>query len=400
MLLRTFRPLGLVVGLLAGLVLSGAVHAQKGDSKAVQKTSPKIVGAFQEVVARPSQSTVRIRCEGKDTALGTVVSADGFILTKFSDLKGDIVVRLKDGRELVARITGVHDKHDLAMLKIDAADLKPVEWTASKVAPVGNWVASPGTGETPVAIGVVSVAARNVSTKGPAISAPPPNSGYLGVSIDTEGAGVKVAQVLPDTAASKAGVKTNDKILAVNGKDIANAEAFMNTLQRMKAGDKVTLKLLRGDKEMELEATLGKRPANASRGDFQNALGSELSIRRTGFPTILQHDSVIKPSDCGGPLVDLDGRVIGINVARAGRTESYAVPSEAVLPLLADLRSGKLAPPAAASAGAGPNPTDLQKIAEAKAAFQKAEADVAEAQQRAAEARALLERLQSELEKK
>ena len=399
MLPRTVRPLGLIVGLLAGFVLNGAVHAQKGE-KAVQKSSPKIVGVFQEVVAKPSLSTVRIRCDGKDTALGTVVSNDGFILTKFSDLKGDVVCRLKDGRELIAKVVGVHDKHDLAMLKVEANDLKPVEWIESKVAPVGNWVASPGVSEAPVAIGVVSVASRNVSSKGPNISAPPANSGYLGVSIDTDGVGVKVAQVLPDTGAAKAGVKTNDKILTVNGKEVADAEAFMNTLMRMKAGDVVKLKLMRGDKEMEIEATLGKRPANANRGDFQNALGSELSIRRTGFPTILQHDSVIKPSDCGGPLVDLDGRVVGINIARAGRTESYAIPSEAVLPLLADLRSGKLAPPVAAIPAAGPSAAELQKIAEAKAAFQKAEADAADAQKRAAEAKALLERLQSELDKK
>ena len=45
---------------------------------------------------------------------------------------------------------------------------------------------------------------------------------------------------------------------------------------------------------------------------------------------ILQHDSVLKPSECGGPLVDLDGKVVGINIARAGRTETYAIPSEVV----------------------------------------------------------------------
>jgi serine protease Do len=42
--------------------------------------------------------------------------------------------------------------------------------------------------------------------------------------------------------------------------------------------------------------------------------------------------------------VDLDGKVVGINIARAGRTETYAVPAEAVRQLLPELMSGKLAP--------------------------------------------------------
>jgi serine protease Do len=78
---------------------------------------------------------------------------------------------------------------------------------------------------------------------------------------------------------------------------------------------------------------------------MQNRMGSELSSRRTGYPIILQHDSVLKPSDCGSPLVDLEGRVLGINISRAGRVESWAIPTEVIRPLLADLKAGKGAPP-------------------------------------------------------
>jgi serine protease Do len=399
---RCARGLGLAAVVAFAFLASGAIQAQpKLDTKSILKSSPKVLALFQEVVAKPSESTVRVKCNGKDAALGAVVGAEGWILTKFTELSGTaIVCRLKDGRELPATIVGVHDKCDLAMLKIDASNLKPVEWAESKVAPVGHWVASPGAAETPAAIGVVSVAARNVSTKG-AAPAPSPTSGYLGVSLDVDAPGVKINQVLPGTGAEKAGLKVNDQILAVNSEAVETAEAFMALLQRMKPGDTITLKIVRSDKEMELKATLGKRP-NSSRGDFQNSLGSELSSRRTGFPTILQHDSVLKPSDCGGPLVDLDGRVIGINIARAGRTESYAIPTEVVLPLLTDLRSGKLAPPASVKAdpGAKLTPEDLQKLADARAALRKAEADLAEAEKKAAEARAALEKLQQQLDKK
>ena len=44
----------------------------------------------------------------------------------------------------------------------------------------------------------------------------------------------------------------------------------------------------------------------------------------------IQHDSVLRPIDCGGPVVDVDGKVVGLNIARAGRVESYALPSSLV----------------------------------------------------------------------
>src|SRR5262249_62341780 len=105
------------------------------------------------------------------------------------------------------------------------------------------------------------------------------------------------------------------------------------------------IRFKRGDEEKETKATLGKRPGGMSRGDIQNNLGSKLSKVRSGFPAILQHDTHIEDPNLGGPLVDLAGHVVGINVSPAGRTEAYAVPSEAVRAVLPNLMAGKLPPP-------------------------------------------------------
>ena len=70
-----------------------------------------------------------------------------------------------------------------------------------------------------------------------------------------------------------------------------------------------------------------------------------LSDRRTGFPAVLQHDTVLEPNQCGGPLIDLSGKAIGINIARAGRTESYAIPDDVLRPVIKDLLAGKYPPP-------------------------------------------------------
>ena len=79
------------------------------------------------------------------------------------------------------------------------------------------------------------------------------------------------------------------------------------------------------------------------RSEFQNNLGGRLSVRRFGFPLALQHDTVLRPVDCGGPVVDLDGRVVGFNIARAGRTESYLIPTGAVHAILGELTTTGLA---------------------------------------------------------
>jgi S1-C subfamily serine protease len=84
-------------------------------------------------------------------------------------------------------------------------------------------------------------------------------------------------------------------------------------------------------------------------------MGGELSGRRSGFPAVLQTDMVIQPKDCGGPVVDLNGNVLGINIARAGRVETWILPSEDIRPLLNDLKSGKFAPIAAVKDGKKPS---------------------------------------------
>lgn len=302
----------------------------------------KFLASFHEVTARPSQSTVVIRCAGKNVALGTIVESNGLILTKASELAGEVKVRFKDGKELDAKILAVHEAHDLALLKVEAVNLTPIQWRPSKEVPVGYWAVSVGPEADPVALGVVSVAMRNVPKGGGGPVGPPSGGAYLGIQLVPESEEARIADVIPGGGAAKAGLKKDDVILAIAGKAIAGADAVRATLSKFKPGDVVKVKVKRGDEELELEAKLGKAPTN--RGDFQNNLGSKLSARRTGFPTILQHDSVVKPEECGGPLVDLEGKCIGINIARAGRTESYAIPTEVLLPLLEEMKQGRHPP--------------------------------------------------------
>src|SRR5437868_11887239 len=93
---RTRVSAGWLVCLSAGLILFGASQAL---AQTTLRSDPSVLAAFRSVVARPSQSTARILCDGKEAALGTIVAADGWIVTKASLLKGKIVVKLKDDSE-------------------------------------------------------------------------------------------------------------------------------------------------------------------------------------------------------------------------------------------------------------------------------------------------------------
>jgi S1-C subfamily serine protease len=475
-LTRGFR--GALLYTLSILLLPSAapVLAQRGSRERdipPPRANSRFLIAFRPATAEAAKCTVCILCDDKEAALGTIVGPDGWILTKHSLLSGKVACTLKSGATLPARIVGIHEPFDLAMLKVEANDLLAAKFTESQVAPVGNWLVSPGPGDDPVAVGVMSVATRTPSPgSNRPIRRPPsgPNAAFLGVSVVPDTIGLKIGRIVPQSgaakaglkvddkilsvhgtavtdedslfgllgkmkpgdvvaikivrdgneielkttlgtppadylglnvsadgtaatvtriafqsAAAKAGLKVDDKLLAIQGQPITDQDSLLALQGKMKPGDVVTVKLLRDGKEMELKATLEQRSPRGRRD--QNLMGSELSERRNGFPTFFQSDAVIKPKDCGGPVCDLDGHVLGINIARAGRVESYAIPTEAITPLLADLMSGKLSPKLAAV---------KKQIDDLKAALKKAEEDKAAADKKLNDAQAELKKQETE----
>ena len=388
------RATVLCVAAVPTLIPATPAFAQRGNEERdlpSSRAKPQFIAAFRTVVAEASRSTVRVLCDGKDAALGTIVGEDGWILTKYSQLSGKVTCQTKDGKSLEARIIGVHEPSDLAMLKVEAAKLPAIKLAESKENPVGSWLVSVGTGEEPVAVGVLSVATRTPPPIATRSGGPPqlPSNSYLGVGVTGDGDAAKVERVWRDSPADKAGVKINDKILSIQGKAVTDRDTLVAVLGTLKPGDVAKIKLVRDGKEMEVEAKLERSSTQPGRAD-QNQMGSELSNRRTGFPTYFQHDTVIKPKDCGGPICDLEGHVLGINIARAGRVESYSIPTEFITPLLADLKSGKLAPKDVASA-------DLaKKIAELKAGVTKAEESMAAAGKKLKEAQEALKKQEVE----
>jgi serine protease Do len=67
--------------------------------------------------------------------------------------------------------------------------------------------------------------------------------------------------VIPDSPAAKAGLQAEDIILEVNGVKITKDKSLSSLIQRFSIGDKIKLKVRRGEKTIDIEVKLEERPA-------------------------------------------------------------------------------------------------------------------------------------------
>lgn len=90
----------------------------------------------------------------------------------------------------------------------------------------------------------------------------PPGGPYLGVTFVSFGgtaAGIKIDMVVSGSPADEAGMKAGDYITEFAGKKYTNIDMFRKAIRRQKIGEPVKIKVLRGDKMIELEVKLQPR---------------------------------------------------------------------------------------------------------------------------------------------
>ncbi len=154
-----------------------------------------------------------------------------------------------------------------------------------------------------------------------------------------QGPGVMVRRVQPETGASSAGLKKGDVITGLLGREVNGNFELSSTLQRLEPGQKIRINFRRGDERKVAEVELGGRPSpqripHGRMERMNNMGGHRYSQVRDGFRDVIQSDMQLDPEDCGAPVVDLEGRLVGIAAARAGRIKSFIIPADAVKSLL------------------------------------------------------------------
>jgi serine protease Do len=255
---------------------------------------------------------------------GFIISADGHILTN-NHLVGEadkVLVKVGDDPEVEAEVIGTDPDTDVAVIKIDAKALIPLEMADSDKLEVGEWVVAIGNPfllSQTVTAGIVSAKGRSGfrlaefedyiqtdaainpgNSGGPLLNldgkvvgintfiisqsggymgigfAIPINiakfvyqrlvekgeveRGYLGMGVDKDTKGVAIAEVIEDSAADKAGLKRYDVIVELDGEPVENGNEFLNRVAMLKPGTKVTIVVIRDGKRKTLTAKLDKRP--------------------------------------------------------------------------------------------------------------------------------------------
>lgn len=97
--------------------------------------------------------------------------------------------------------------------------------------------------------------------EGPFAQKPEYGKAFLGVGTEDreDGGGVRIKEVMEETAAAKAGLQVGDLIIAVDGKELAGREAWLTLMKEQAPGFKLKLTILRDDEEIEIEVELEKR---------------------------------------------------------------------------------------------------------------------------------------------
>lgn len=83
--------------------------------------------------------------------------------------------------------------------------------------------------------------------------------------------GALVGDVNPGTPAEKAGLKSGDVILSVNGKEIADAHSLQLTVSQLMPGSTATLKIIRNGVNKTVTVTLDELPGSVTANDQNNS---------------------------------------------------------------------------------------------------------------------------------
>jgi len=321
--------------LMSAVVLLGS--ALQASAQNVLPSDVRINGklvweAFESQRQVLQTSSAVIYTDGKSyvkSVYGVVVSPEGHVLTKASEIEGKNHISLRIDEKLYAEveILGVDPQWDVAMLKVEVDQpLIPVVLSDEDDIEQGHWLISNGSASRStrrVRLGIVSAITREIKSAGSSV--------ILGVLLSQEkDKALIIDKITPDSGAAKAGLKSGDLLLFSDGIKLNEREDLLKSMQGKKPDDVIEIEVLRDEKTEKFQVELMARPGKqmASRNDIMSGGEDSLSKRRDGFARVIHHDTPLIKSSVGGPLLNLDGECIGMNIARASRVATFAIPAK------------------------------------------------------------------------
>lgn len=307
------------------------------DKVAVQRAVP-----LNAVATRAQSAMVRVHCDDRPVALGLVIDANGLAVTKASQLEpgSPIAVETAGGAFHVAREVARDAATDVALLRFNVGRLaaratgrlETVVWDIdAPVAPGAVLITPRGLigSEDGLALGFAAIERRESEpdrTDGPFLGVQTrPASLEERERVAVERA-VTVVHVVPGAAAERAGLAPGDILVALDGTELDSPNQLRRVIGRHRVGDRLRLEAVGAKGALAIEITLGRR--GDARETRRGNTATPISRRSSGFGSLLAHDTVTEPEQMGGPVVDLDGNVVGMNIARYDRTATHAIGAD------------------------------------------------------------------------
>lgn len=153
---------------------TGFVEASENTINSVVHVTTKVVRTqvqrdpFYEFFYGPGTGNREYKQYGSGSGSGVIVSSEGYIVTNNHVIEdaAEIEVILNDNSKYTATVIGTDPSTDIAVLKIDAPNLKPIPLGNSDDLHIGEWVLAVGNPfnlTSTVTAGIVSAKARNIN---------------------------------------------------------------------------------------------------------------------------------------------------------------------------------------------------------------------------------------------
>ena len=150
------------------------VEASESTINSVVHVTTKVVRTqvqrdpFYEFFYGPGTGNREFKQYGSGSGSGVIVSSEGYIVTNNHVIEdaAEIEVILNDNSKYTATVIGTDPSTDIAVLKIDASNLKPISLGNSDDLHIGEWVLAVGNPfnlTSTVTAGIVSAKARNIN---------------------------------------------------------------------------------------------------------------------------------------------------------------------------------------------------------------------------------------------
>lgn len=152
---------------------------------------------------------------------------------------------------------------------------------------------------------------------------------YFGASVLFKSSPVTVTVVKPGSPAALAGIQSGDVIVSINQIALKQANEFAPMLAKYWPGDKITITFSRNNQTFSKDIALMNKPFVASNHPVDKFVGG-VSDRRDGFSKVFVHDATLMPNQYGGPIYNLNGQFLGVNIARYSRAISLGIPQTVI----------------------------------------------------------------------